>query len=101
MVSEARRAYEAGEWCGECRFGVVEYPPCCEQSNEAIDAAYNAVTGTDDEGWGPERSLEALRGLYAAGVAEGIRQAREAVARVADWSGSDVIGAIESLEDNL
>ncbi|WP_159600019.1 hypothetical protein [Agromyces humi] len=27
--AERRRAYQAGEWCGECRFGVVENPPCC------------------------------------------------------------------------
>lgn len=27
--AERARAYQAGEWCGECRFGVVEDPPCC------------------------------------------------------------------------
>ncbi|ANJ26804.1 hypothetical protein [Agromyces aureus] len=27
--AERRRAYQAGEWCGECRWGVVEDPPCC------------------------------------------------------------------------
>ena len=26
---QRRRAYQAGEWCGECAFGVVEEPPCC------------------------------------------------------------------------
>lgn len=25
----AQRDYHAGKWCGECRYGVVEDPPCC------------------------------------------------------------------------
>lgn len=24
-----RRDYDSGRWCGECRHGVVENPPCC------------------------------------------------------------------------
>jgi hypothetical protein len=26
---ERQRAYDEGRWCGECRYGVVEDPPCC------------------------------------------------------------------------
>lgn len=33
-AAELRRAYDAGEWCGECRLGVVEDPPCCTQPPE-------------------------------------------------------------------
>lgn len=28
-IREKDRAYWAGEWCGECAYGVVEDPPCC------------------------------------------------------------------------
>lgn len=40
LAVESNRAYEAGEWCGECAFGVVEDPPCCTQpSTEPQDVA--------------------------------------------------------------
>ena len=36
---EARqRAYDEGRWCGECRFGVVEDPPCCTPAPVAPDS---------------------------------------------------------------
>lgn len=34
-AADALRAYQAGEWCGECRFGVVDDPPCCTQPDAA------------------------------------------------------------------
>lgn len=34
----ARKAYAEGRWCGECRFGVVESPPCCTAVSLDLDA---------------------------------------------------------------
>ena len=33
-VAARRLAYQNGAWCGECRYGVVEDPPCCTQPSE-------------------------------------------------------------------
>ncbi len=36
------RDYREGKWCGECRYGVVEDPPCCT-------AHETHVAGREDE----------------------------------------------------
>jgi hypothetical protein len=35
---DAEQAYAEGRWCGECRYGVAEDPPCCEVSLLALAA---------------------------------------------------------------
>jgi hypothetical protein len=37
-----------------------------ETRETAIAKAYNAVTGADDDGWNPDRTLAALHELYDA-----------------------------------
>lgn len=32
-AEHGRSAYHAGNWCGECRFGVTENPPCCTDAS--------------------------------------------------------------------
>lgn len=31
--------YQSGRWCGECRWAVVEEPPCCFTMQDVVPAA--------------------------------------------------------------
>lgn len=66
--NEAGRAYREGRWCGECRFGVVEDPPCCTQpATEAARAndlaLYDEIRRLEHAGY----QVDGLKRLLTAG----------------------------------
>jgi len=57
--------------------------------------AYNEITRDD---YTPESIQEAAEWLFDAGVAEGIRQAREAVVGVSFWEEADAVAVEDALD---